>query len=488
MAGAGDVGCLTPERAGLSRGAGRRSVSKGRRSPPRSAAEPGAAGSGRGPRPRAETGLPRPRSRGGRCRREDALGYPLAPPGPGAGDRGPGPAELPTPPPGVRPPGPAIAAAAAAPAPVRPPPTPTPGFPASRPASPAARSPGAARRRGPPPLPEGQTCGPLPGGPTAREAATGAGPQRQRRPRPPSARSALPRPGPRPPVAQLPARARPGRVALPTCSAFSAAIAARPGRGQPGASGGRSRLGPGPPQPPLGRGASGRRPHGRRPPAPRRPGPGARCSAGRTDRLPGRLLAPRPPARSRRRRRRAASSSPSLCSFSFASSGAEVGKPAPAAGDHRELKQETPGRGENPGGVERVRGAAGTCRLNPAAGAARRPRPSAPRAPSLPGPARGPHLPAPLPGHPFAQQEHASSPGGQGNRGSDFSGQVPRGSFALLSINRNEENPRPSLARPVKGIETHEAVGMSSRGRTSFSQEAGLVGNGNMSRSSLNLG
>lgn len=191
MAGAGDVGCLTPERAGLSRGAGRRSVSMGRRSPPRSAAEPGAAGSGRGPRPRAETGLLRPRSRGGRCRREDALGYPLAPPGPGAGGRGPGPAELPTPSPGVRPPGPAIAAAAA-PAPVRPPPTPTPGFPASRPASPAARSPGAARRRGPPPLPEGQTCGPLPRGPTAREAATGAGPQRQRRPRPP-------RPAPRSP-------------------------------------------------------------------------------------------------------------------------------------------------------------------------------------------------------------------------------------------------------------------------------------------------
>lgn len=131
VAGAGGVGCLTHERAGLSRGAGLRAVSTGRRSPPRSAAEPGAAGSGRGPRPRAETGLPRPRSRGGRCRREDALGFSLAPPGPGPGDwetgpgdwgsgaGGRGPAELLTPPPGVRPAGPELAGAAA---PARPPP------------------------------------------------------------------------------------------------------------------------------------------------------------------------------------------------------------------------------------------------------------------------------------------------------------------------------------------------------------------------------
>ncbi|KFO20718.1 hypothetical protein H920_17881 [Fukomys damarensis] len=55
-------------------------------------------------------------------------------------------------------------------------------------------------------------------------------------------------------------------------------------------------------------------------------------------------------------------------SFSFAS-GAEVGKPAPAAGDRRELKQETPSQGENPGGVERAEGgAAGTCPALPSRG------------------------------------------------------------------------------------------------------------------------
>ena len=97
-----------------------------------------------------------------------------------------------------------------------------------------------------------------------------------------------------------------------------------------------------------------------RTPATRR-GPGSarrlrRCSAGRASLdLP---LSPRPsPARSGSCSRCAGSSSPFLFSFSsFASSGAEVGKPAPAAGDHRELKQETPNPGENPGGVGRGEG------------------------------------------------------------------------------------------------------------------------------------
>lgn len=98
------------------------------------------------------------------------------------------------------------------------------------------------------------------------------------------------------------------------------------------------------------------RPPGRTP-GPRLAGRPRRCSAGESEPgSPACRLAPRPPARSRSRSRCAASSSPSLFSFSFASSGAEVGKPAPAAGDHRELKQETPSQGENPGGVERGEG------------------------------------------------------------------------------------------------------------------------------------
>lgn len=200
---------------------GLRSVSMGRRSPPRSAAEPGAARSGRGPRPRAETGLPRLRSRGGRCGREDALGSSLAPPGPGTGGPGAGARGAPTPPPGVRPAGPGLAGAAA-PAPVRP--------PAPRPAPPAARSPRAGAAASTPP--RGTDLGTAARMAERARGGDGCGPQRQRRPQP-APRSP---PGPRPPLAQLPARARSGRVAQPTCSVFSAVIAARPGRGQPGAS------------------------------------------------------------------------------------------------------------------------------------------------------------------------------------------------------------------------------------------------------------
>lgn len=83
-------------------------------------------------------------------------------------------------------------------------------------------------------------------------------------------------------------------------------------------------------------------------------------------------------------------------SFSFASSGAELGKPAPAAGDHRELKQETPSPGENPGGVERGEGSCWN--LSGSTGPLRPPEvPAPPRLAPSPGVPTSPPR-SPLPG------------------------------------------------------------------------------------------
>lgn len=254
------------------------------------------------------------------------------------------------------------------------------GLPARGP--PLAQLPQGHCRRCPPlhPLPEGQTWGPLPGmaGPARKRRAGGGarsdsshfGPPRSA-PRPP----AQPARPPRRPQPRLPspgwhhspppdphARA-PGSVAQPTFSLFSSAITTCPGSGAaPGPSGGRPPL----LQPLAAARARGEweappcrlrahRPHAG---APARPA--ARAAAPRGERawISRCRLAPSPsPARSGSRSRCAGSSSPFLFSFSsFASSGAEVGKPAPAAGDHRELKQETPNPGENPGGVGRDEG------------------------------------------------------------------------------------------------------------------------------------
>lgn len=205
-----------------------------------------------------------------------------------------------------------------------------------------------------------------------------------------------------------------------------------------------------------------------RPPA--RPHAGApaqarRCSAGEGEPgCPACLLAPRPPARSRRRC--AASSSPSLFSVSsFASSGDEVSKPAPASGGRRELKQETPSQGENPGGVEKGEG---SC-WNLSVSTQPLGLPGVPAPPSLaPNPLPPPSLgvptsprrsPSPIPegtsplGDTFStQQQHGSFPG-QSRKSSKFPVVVS------LSIYRNEEKPQPVLAKPIRKLKQMNLLG-----------------------------
>lgn len=158
---------------------------------------------------------------------------------------------------------------------------------------------------------------------------------------------------------------------------------------------------------------------------------------------PRSALLARPPARSHRSR--AASSSPSLFSFSsVAASGAEVGKPAPAAGERRELKQETPSQGENPGGVERGEG---SC-WNLSGSTQPLGLPEVPAPPPLapipcPGPTQGSRPPraappawcrtAPVrsatPSPPSNNTDHVL--GSQGDRRAAFLGQVPRGCLLI---------------------------------------------------------
>lgn len=256
------------------------------------------------------------------------------------------------------------------------------GLPARGP--PLAQLPQGHCRRCPPlhPLPEGQTWGPLPGmaGPARKRQAGGGarsdsshfGPPRSA-PRPPAQPARPPRrPQPRLPLPRLaplapppPTRAHPdlllNLLSVSSHQPSPHALEAGPPRDPP--AGGRLSFSF---WPPLGRGASGRLPHAAcahtgHTPGPRLGPPPAPLLRGESE--PGSPavaspLAPSPsPARSGSRSRCAGSSSPFLFSFSsFASSGAEVGKPAPAAGDHRELKQETPNPGENPGGVGRGEG------------------------------------------------------------------------------------------------------------------------------------
>lgn len=157
----------------------------------------------------------------------------------------------------------------------------------------------------------------------------------------------------------------PRAAAPPTCSVFSAAITTCSG----------SRAGPGSPSPPGGHLSPQRRaaaaaartraerdaPPCRRPASPlgglhgraavlRRPGappPSAALLARSLARSPARPEPLQPPR---------AAFLPSAPSPSFAAAGAELGKPAPAAGERRELKQETRSQGGNPGGVERGEG------------------------------------------------------------------------------------------------------------------------------------
>lgn len=127
--------------------------------------------------------------------------------------------------------------------------------------------------------------------------------------------------------------------------------------------------------------------------------PPARQPAGRTARQGRGSQAPRGSAALRRAPRPLARSParpeplqppraaflPSAPSPSFAAAGAELGKPAPAAGERRELKQETRSQGGNPGGVERGEG---TCwDLSGSTGA------SSPPALSPPGPTLGSRIP-----------------------------------------------------------------------------------------------
>lgn len=224
--------------------------------------------------------------------------------------------------------------------------------------------------------------------------------------------------GPRAPSSglhnSLPPRARThglNRVAQPTCSLFSAAITCPGSRGSPGAlqRPAVSRLSPGPT---LGRRESGR-PAPCRPPG-HTPGPALarrprRRSAGeREPDCPACPPAPPPPARSLRRGRCALSASPSLFSFSFASSEADVGKPAPAAGDHRELKQETLSGGENPGGVERSEGSCWNLSgSTPLLGLSKVPAP--PLLAPIPQPGPAPGSPPPLPNPPAPVRSVTSS-------------------------------------------------------------------------------
>ncbi|XP_041494337.1 synapsin-1-like [Microtus oregoni] len=113
----------------------------------------------------------------------------------------------------------------------------------------------------------------------------------------------------------------------------------------------------GPPRPPLGLGPSGTLPHAAGPPArwaDCTPGPRLSGAPGLRRPLPRSSLA-RSPARPEPLQPPRAAFLPSAPSPSFAAAGAELGKPAPAAGERRELKQETRSQGGNPGGVERVK-------------------------------------------------------------------------------------------------------------------------------------
>lgn len=322
------------------------------------------------PRPRGQGDQPHlaPHPRWGRLypRGEDAPGFPLDP------ARAPGTAgaqglDLPAP-------GPPWAWSWAGTAAPGPGPSAQRSGAASRPA--ALPSPGSPRRatvgavRPSTPFPRDKPGGHYPAGPTrrGRGARRRRGPQRRQPPRPcrlgasPARGPCAPSPGPtRTPPAT---RARPALLLnLLAASPHRPSPHAREAGAAPGPAGGRPPLlqpqaaarAPGereaPPLPPA------------RPPATRR-GPGSarrprRRSARRASQSFQRPVRPspaRPPAAA------AAAAAPPLppplssFPFSFASSGAELGKPAPAAGDHRELKQETPSPGENPGGVERGEG------------------------------------------------------------------------------------------------------------------------------------
>lgn len=148
-----------------------------------------------------------------------------------------------------------------------------------------------------------------------------------------------------------------------------------------------------PPRPPLGLGPSGTLPHAAGPPAPpadRTPGPRLSGAPGLCCRPPRSSLArslARPPARPEPLQPLRAAFLPSALLTSFAATGAELGKPAPAAGERRELKQETLSQwGETREAWGGVRGAAETCRALPSLLPAR-------AFPSWP----NPRVPSPLP-------------------------------------------------------------------------------------------
>lgn len=153
----------------------------------------------------------------------------------------------------------------------------------------------------------------------------------------------------------------PRAAAPPTCSVFSAAITTCSG----------SRAGPGSPSPPGGHlspqrraaAAAARTRAERDAPPCRRPASPLGGLHGRAAVLrrpgappPSAALLARSPARPEPLQPPRAAFLPSAPSPSFAAAGAELGKPAPAAGERRELKQETRSQGGNPGGVERGEG------------------------------------------------------------------------------------------------------------------------------------
>lgn len=86
------------------------------------------------------------------------------------------------------------------------------------------------------------------------------------------------------------------------------------------------------------------RPHARRT---ARQGRGSQAPRGSAAKLLARPLA-RLPARPEPLQPLRAAFLPSALLTSFAATGAELGKPAPAAGERRELKQETLSQGEKP--------------------------------------------------------------------------------------------------------------------------------------------
>lgn len=308
------------------------------------------------------------------------------------------------------------------PPPLLPPPSPPPPLPASL----AARSPGAARRRGPPPLPQGQTCGPLPGWPTAREG---------RRVRGRSDSGAL---GPLGPLRAPPARPAPSgcttlctRAARPRCSTYlqrllsghhstswtrAARGLGRPLSPRPWAAAAAARARgerQAPPWPPAA-GSSPARPrralHG---PAPR---PLARSATSRPQPPPRRFLLPFPLFLLLRLVGSRGWQTSTCC---WRSPRTETGNPGPRGKPGR--------RGEGEGSCWNLS-------ARPGRGAARRPGLRPPRpCPPRPSPGSPPLRPAPRPapggacppGDTVTQHEHASSLGSQGNRESDFLGQIP---------------------------------------------------------------